>query len=196
MKQKWPTMFRAQNLRLRMRKFIRQQGPYACMVTVNFAHPYEDPFLLSSMNEFIKQLNRKVFARASKRKGYYLDGICSVEVCRDGGVLHQRLHFHILIKQSKKLNSENAEKVLMPRIDKILKKWTDPMGRLISNKKLVMISPIKRLGRLPKYLTKEYEKDKSGVDAEGYIGYLSLDGIVGLDIPKDRKKRELIRKVT
>ena len=70
------------------------------------------------------------------------------------------------------------------------------MRRLVSNKKLVVISPIKRLGRLPKYLTKEFERDKSGVDAEGFIGYLSLDGIVGLDIPKDRKQRELIRSVT
>jgi hypothetical protein len=183
----------AEQYRSHYMRTIREKAPYACMLTINFAHPYADEFLLPSMNEFVKQLNRKLFKSGGKKNAYYLEGFCSAEVCREGGALDGSLHFHFVIREYSKLNVFDAEEVLLPKVLKILKGMKDTHGRSISNKKLVKVSPCTCLDGLVKYVTKEFEEDKSGVEAEGYIGALAMDGIVGLDIPKGRKKRYLIR---
>jgi hypothetical protein len=179
--------------RLRCMELIESAGPYSAMLTINFAHPYTDALVLSSMNEFLKRLNKKLFGRGV-HKGYYLRGLVSVEVCRDGGVLDGCLHFHFLFQPNAKLNSRNAESVLLPKVLKILKDLRDWKGRSISNQKLVKASPYTGIGTLPSYLTKESEH--RGREATGFIGFLERDGITGLDIPPNRKKRDLVRDVT
>lgn len=176
--------------RLACMELIESRGPYAAMLTINFAHPYADAFLLPSMNEFIKRLNRKLFGRGVN-KGYYLRGLVSVEVCRDGGALDGCLHFHFLFQPNARLNSENAERVLLPRVLKILKDLRDAKGRSISNKGLVRVSPFTGMGTLARYLTKEFEY--RGREAAGFIGFLEYYGISGLDIPPNRRKRDLVR---
>ena len=65
-----------QKYRELMMKRIEDNAPYDCLLTINFAHPYPDAFLLSSMNELIKRLNRAVFGRSARK--FHLQGICAV----------------------------------------------------------------------------------------------------------------------
>lgn len=92
-------------------------------------------------------VNKKMFGRGV-HKGYYLRGLVSVEVCRDGGALDGCLHFHYLFQPNAKLNRTNAERVLFPKVLKILKDLRDWKGRSISNAKLVKVSPFWGMGTL------------------------------------------------
>lgn len=175
-----------------MMKRIEDNAPYACMLTINFAHPYSDADLLKSMNELVKRLNRAVLGRSARK--FHLHGVCSVEVCRDGGRLHGCLHFHFLIKPNHRLNCDNAVDVLLPKVIKIIRELTDHNGRSISNQKLVKVSPYAGVGCLPSYLTKECEE--RDIDAIGFMGDLTPRGIVGLSIPHDRKRSDLMKETT
>ena len=98
---------RSADLRKGWEELIAQCYPFACYLTVNFLRPYEDRFLIKSVNELLWRLNSELFKRRFKNKRKCLRGICSVEIC-EGGNLDNRLHFHLLIQPNELLNVGNA----------------------------------------------------------------------------------------
>jgi hypothetical protein len=169
------------------REVIRALAPYACMLTVNFAHPYKDDrFLLDQMNKFLVRLNGELFNRRYMKKleGTHLTGVCVAEVCRDMGPLNGCLHFHFLLKPCSKFDEGNVEEILWPKVRKVLSKFKDVKGRLMTKatgeRMTVHIAPYTGIGTLPNYLTKEYEI--YAAEADGLLGVLEADrtGIVGI----------------
>lgn len=169
-------------------QIIRVMAPYACMLTVNFAHPYRhDRFLLDQINRFVVRLNGELFRRQYRRKDnrVHLGGVCVAEVCRDMGPLNNCLHFHFLLKPCSKFDEENVKRVLWPKVQKVLTHFRDVKNRLMTKtageRRTVHIAPYTGIGSLPKYLSKEYEY--YGAEARNLLGILEVDGtgIIGID---------------
>jgi hypothetical protein len=183
----------ALNSRQRSREIIDMHQDYACVLTVNFSHPYPDGFLCASMNELLKQLNRAIFGyRFRKRqKGQCLGGVCSTEVCMGMGRLDGCLHFHLLIRKFEKCDAKLSQDIFLTKVLKILESVKDNSGRSISDKSSVHLGEAWGPERWSNYFTKMSET--YGAKAEGFIGLLDFEGIVGLDIPKDREKQRFSR---
>lgn len=159
-----------QEARKHAQGLIRKLLPLACTLTINFAHAYPDHLLLEWMNELLRQLNKSLFRNGFKKKkrGCHLSGICSIEVCRDGGRLDNCLHFHFLIQPTRTLTASNCLQKLLPKVLKEVENIKDDLGRSISNAQSVKVSPYWGPGTLAKYYTKEFEE--RGIDAYDFRG--------------------------
>lgn len=195
-KQQFPGGTPADKARGLAKELIRSLCPLACTLSVNFAHPYSDHRLLKWMDELVRHLNGAYFRNGYKKrkKGYHLKGICSIEVCRDGGRLDNRLHFHFLIQPTKTLKASNCLEKLLPKVIKAVTNIKDDRGRSISNEESVKVSPYFGPGNLASYYTKEFEE--RGDEAYDFLAMLGPEGLEGYTIPTNRGKGDLIGRIT
>ena len=140
----------------------------------------------------------QLFGKAFRKGTKCLSGLCFAEVCRKSKKLLGNLHFHILlspvtISEGKTLDAESIRSILEPVLEKVVEKLTDetPQKRRITNMRSVNIRPYKKRGRLAGYCTKEYER--RGAEANDFWGMLDFHGVVGLNIPLNRKSSDAKR---
>ena len=177
-----------------VKQLIRQCAPYAGLVTIGFTRPYSDKFLIRSVNHILKRANEYVYGKSAFRsKKKCLRGLCFVEVGYKSYNLGGGIHFHILllpdeIPPNEQFEASTIKDILLPFLRKAVPYIVDDKDRPITNMSCVDVTPYRKLGKLPGYLTKEFEK--RGIEADGFWGVLSFDGIEGLDIPRNRKKRD------
>ena len=152
---------------------VKSNGPYVCLLTLQFQRSYPDRIALAAANQFFYNLNRIYFGRRWFRKEWGFSGIVVAEQTKKHAATAGDLHFHCLLHQNDYMMSILSDYDLYPLRDQAVvaaKKLKDFKGRcMCSGYNGIDVKAVFDQERVSAYVTKEIDDHVSESGDQIYI---------------------------
>jgi hypothetical protein len=150
-----------ENYRNAWTDIIYSNGPYACLLTLQFQRNYSDKATLPAANQFFYNLNRKYFGRRWFRKKWGFSGIVVAEQNKSRASTAGTLHFHCLLHTNEYLRDILSDFDLHPFHGQAInsaRKLKDTQNRFMCSRATgVDVRKIHDLTGVTDYVTKELD---------------------------------------